>query len=162
MRRRDVIGLFGSLPFGNAAGLWRQPVSLRGSGSNEHITQTMAAIADVMFPGDGVQSAAALGAHKSVLEMKDLHQSIARGIAWLDHWATSQGLPDFLALNEARRLAAIDAAFASQGDGMQQFVLTMRLHLGSAYYSQPSVKATFAYCGPPQPDGFSDFQEPPA
>jgi gluconate 2-dehydrogenase subunit 3-like protein len=162
VRRRDIIALFGSLPFGNVAGLWRQTVSLRNSGSTDHVTRTVAAIADVMFPGDGLPNAAALGVHNSVLEMKDLQASITKAIAWLDEWAGSQSAADFLALNEASRVAAIDAAFVSPNDGMQQFVLAMRFHLGTAYYSQPSVKAAFAYAGPPQPEGFADFQEPPA
>jgi hypothetical protein len=162
MRRRDIITLFGSLPFSNAGGLWRRAVALPGSGSVEHVTETVAAIADVMFPGSGLPSAATLGVHNSVLEMKDLHASITVGIAWLDKWAASQKAADFLALNEAGRLVAIDAAFASRSDGIQQFVLAMRHYLGTAYYSLPSVKASFAYTGPPQPEGFADFQEPPA
>jgi hypothetical protein len=32
----------------------------------------------------------------------------------------------------------------------------------TAYYSEPVVKAAFAYTGPPQPDGFADFQDRPA
>lgn len=162
MRRRDLIALFGILPFNDATGLWRRLVSLRGGGSVEHATETVAAIADLMFPGDGLPGAAAVGVHNSVLEMRDLDASIRRGVAWLDEWATSQNAADFLALNEVSRIAAIDAAFASRSNGIQQFVLAMRIHLGNAYYSQPSVKAAFAYTSPPQPDGFPDFQEPPA
>ena len=153
MRRRDIIGLFGSFPLVNVAGFWRQTVSLRGSGSIDHVTKSVAAIAEVMFPGDGLPGAAALGVHNSVLEMKDLQASIAMGVAWLDKWAASHGTADFLALNEANKVAAIDAAFASRSDGIQPFVLAMRFHLGTAYYSEPVIKAAFAYTGPPQPDG---------
>jgi hypothetical protein len=65
-------------------------------------------------------------------------------------------------LDERQRLAALDAAFASTEDGIQQFVLALRYHIGTAYYSQPAIKSTFPYTGPPQPDGFPDFQERPA
>jgi hypothetical protein len=34
--------------------------------------------------------------------------------------------------------------------------------LGTAYYSTPAIKSTFAYTGPPQPDGFADFQQRPS
>src|SRR5581483_6912164 len=152
MRRRDIIGLFGSFPLGNLAGLWRQPVLPTSSSSTDHVTGSVAAIADVMFPGDGLPGAAALGVHNSVLEMSELRASIIEGVAWLDKWAMSQAQANFIALDEAGRLAAIDAAFASRSAGVQQFVLAMRFHLGTAYYSQPSVKAAFAYTGPPQPE----------
>ncbi len=49
-----------------------------------------------------------------------------------------------------------------QDQGIQQFLLALRYHLGTAYYSAPAIKAAFAYTGPPQPDGFADFQERPA
>jgi hypothetical protein len=162
MRRRDIIAFFGSLPFCNVLGFWRRAEALPGSPASDHLAQTAAAIADVMFPGDGLPAASTLGVQNSVIEMKDFQAAITTGVAWLDRWAASQNAPDFLALDEARRLAAIDAAFASQSDGIQQFVLAMRFYLGRAYYSQPSVKAAFAYTGPPQPEGFADFQEPPA
>jgi hypothetical protein len=29
------------------------------------------------------------------------------------------------------------------------------------YYTEPVIKAAFPYTGPPQPDGFADFQDPP-
>ena len=49
--------------------------------------------------------------------------------------------------------AALDAAFASHDDGIQPFVLALRYHLGTAYYTTPAIKSAFAYTGPPQPDG---------
>jgi len=94
--------------------------------------------------------------------MADLEALIATGVTWLDQRATLQGASDFLALDEAQRLAALDAAFASPDQGIQPFVLALRYHVGTAYYSAPAIKSAFAYTGPPQPDGFADFQERPA
>ncbi len=94
--------------------------------------------------------------------MAELQTLIANGIAWLDQRAARQGVADFLGLDEARKLAALDAAFASRDDGIQPFVLVLRFHLGTAYYAAPPIKSAFAYTGPPQPEGFLDFQEPPA
>jgi hypothetical protein len=94
--------------------------------------------------------------------MPDLQAQIANGVVWLDKRAVSQGGSNFLALDEAGKLAALDAAFASHDDGIQSFVLTLRYHLGTAYYSAPAIKSAFAYTGPPQPDGFADFQKRPA
>ena len=162
MKRRHVLALLGFFSFGGAAVAWRLVVSLRRPDAREHITRSIAALADTMFPGDGLAGAAALGLHHRVLAMPDLQAQIAKGVAWLDKHAASQGVSNFLALDEGGRLAALDAAFSSHDDGIQSFVLALRYQLGTAYYSTPAVKSAFAYTGPSQPDGFADFQERPA
>jgi hypothetical protein len=163
MKRRHVLALLGFFSFGGAAAAaWRLVASLHRPDARDHITRSIAAIAEIMFPGDGLAGAAALGIHHGVLAMPDLQALIATGVAWLDARAASQGVSNFLALDEAGRLAALDAAFASHDDGIQPFVLALRYHLGTAYYATPAIKSAFAYTGPPQPDGFADFQQPPA
>ncbi|WP_291576910.1 gluconate 2-dehydrogenase subunit 3 family protein [Bradyrhizobium sp.] len=163
MKRRHLLALLGTFSFGGAAAPWRLVATpLRAPGTREHVTRSMAAVAETMFPGDGLPGAAALGVHQQVLAVPDLQARIAQGMAWLDRHAASLGAADFLALDQAGRLAALDAAFASRDDGIQLFVLTMRDHLGTAYYSTPAIKSAFAYTGPPQPDGFADFQQRPS
>jgi hypothetical protein len=162
MKRRHVLALLGIFSFGGAAVAWRLVASFRRPDAREHITGSIAALAEIMFPGDGLAGAAALGLHHRVLAMPDLQAQIAKGVAWLDKRAASLGVSNFLALDEGGRLAALDAAFASQDDGIQPFVLALRYHLGTAYYSTPAIKSAFAYTGPPQPDGFADFQQRPA
>lgn len=162
MKRRHVLALLGIFPFGAAARAQRLAAPFGGPNAREHIAHSIAAIADIMFPGDGLAGASALGLHHRVLEMPDLQAPIAQGVAWLDSRAASQGVSNFLALDEASRLAALDAAFASHDDGIQSFVLALRYHLGTAYYSTPAIKSAFAYTGPPQPDGFADFQQRPS
>jgi hypothetical protein len=162
MKRRHVLSLLGFFSVGGAAVAWRLVASFRGPDAREHVTRSIAAIAEIMFPGDGLAGAVALGLHHRVLAMPDLQAQIAKGVAWLDKRAASLGVSNFLALDEGGRLAALDAAFASQDDGIQPFVLTLRYHLGTAYYSTPAIKSAFAYTGPPQPDGFADFQQRPS
>jgi hypothetical protein len=162
MRRRHVLALLGIFSFGGAAAAWRLVTLFRVPDAREHLSRSVAAVAETMFPGDGLVSAAALGIHQQVLAKPDLQAQIAQGVAWLDRQAASQGVANFVALNEARRLAALDSAFASHDDGIQLFVLTMRDHLGTAYYSAPAIKSAFAYTDPPQPDGFADFQQRPS
>jgi hypothetical protein len=163
MNRRNVMLLLGALSLGGTTLLWRTLASLWRPGSGEQAERTMGAVADVMFPGgEGLPAASTLGLHKRVLATPDLQELIMKGVAWLDKHAASHGAADFVALDEAGRLAAIDAAFASKRDGTQQFVFALRQHLGTAYYSESAIKSAFAYTGPPQPDGFADFQERPA
>ena len=123
----------------------------------------MAAVADTMFPGgDGLPGASALGLHEKVLAASDLDVLVSKGLAWLDRYAASRSVANFVALDEAGRVAALDAAFASTDEGIRPFVFSVRQNLGLAYYSDPAVKKAFAYAGPPQPEGFADFQERPA
>ena len=159
MRRRTVVALFATIALGGGAVL-RRALAALGQQTPE---ATMAALADTLFPGgDGLPGAAALGLHERALAASDLQAVVGKGIAWLDKYAASRGSTDFVALDEAGRLAALDAAFASTEDGIRPFVLALRQHLGFAYYSDPAVKKAFAYTGPPQPDGFADFQERPS
>jgi hypothetical protein len=162
MKRRDVITLLGFLSLGGAAVLWRNLMSFWRPASNEHIARTLAAVADLMFPGDGLPGASELGLHNRIVAMPDLHDLMTKGVVWLDNRAALQGISDFLALDEAGRLAAVDAAFASHDGDTQKFVLALRYHLGTAYYTEPVIKAAFSYTGPPQPDGFADFRDRPA
>ena len=162
MKRRDIIALLGLLSLGGAAVAWRNLASLWRPDSNEHIARTVAALADLMFPGDGLPGASELGLHNRIVTVPDLVALLTRGVDWLDKQAARQGVSDFLALDEAKRRETVDSAFASDDGDMRQFVLTFRYHLGTAYYSEPAIKAAFAYTGPPQPDGFADFQDRPA
>ena len=158
MKRRTVVALLGALGLGGSAMLRRALAAL----GQPTVAPSLAAVADTMFPGgDGLPAASTFGLHDRLLAMSDLAPSIRQGVAWLDRHAATRGAADFAALDEAGRLAAIDAAFASAEEGIRPFVLTLRQHVGAAYYAEPAIKKTFAYAGPPQPDGFADFQERP-
>ena len=158
MRRRNVMALLAALALDGRAVLRRAWAALGPQAPGP----TMAAIADTMFPGgDGLPAASTLRLHERVLAMADLQDSIGKGIAWLDKYAASRGAGSFAVLDEMARLAALDAAFASADDGIRPFVFALRQQIGQLYYADPEIKKAFAYSGPPQPDGFADFQERP-
>jgi gluconate 2-dehydrogenase subunit 3-like protein len=161
VRRREVIAVLGVFSLGGAAMLWRNFASFWRADASEHITKTMAAAVDLMIPGGELPSASQLGLHTRVMAMPELEPLIADGVSLLDKQAVAQGRASFLALGESGRLSAADAAFTSS-ESARHFLLTLRFHLMTAYYSEPVVKAAFAYTGPPQPDGFADFQDRPA
>jgi hypothetical protein len=141
--------------------LWRNFASFWRADASEHVTRTMAAVVDLMVPGSDLPSASQLALHTRVMAMPELEPMIANGVSLLDKQAAAQGGANFLALGDAGRLSAADAAFAASEDA-RRFLLALRFHLMTAYYSDPVVKAAFAYTGPPQPDGFADFQDRPA
>jgi len=161
MKRRDIITLLGFLSLGGVAMLWRSLAPFWRADASEHLVRTVAAVADLMFPGDGLPAASELGLHTRILDLPEIRALAASGISLLDEQAVARGRTDFLALGESERVAALDAAFAS-GEHAQRFLLALRFHLMTAYYSEAVVKAAFAYTGPPQPDGFADFRDRPA
>lgn len=159
MQRRDVMAAFAALLLAGSARIRR---ALAATGQQTS-SLSLAAVADTLFPGgEGLPAASVLGLHERMLAVSDLQSSIAKGIAWLDRHAASRGVANFAALDEAARLAALDAAFASADGGIRAFVLALREQIGLAYYSNPIVKKAFAYTGPPQPGGFLDFEERPS
>lgn len=162
MRRRNFIAILGLVSLGGAAALWRNLTSFWEPHFDKHAAQTVTAVTDLIFPGDGeLPGATELKIHNRIIAMADLHETMAYGVAWLDSWAKTNGVSDFLALDERARSAAIEAAFASEIEDAKQFVVLLRYHGGLNYYSEPRVKNAFSYTGPPQPEGFPDFQNPP-
>jgi Gluconate 2-dehydrogenase subunit 3 len=162
MKRRGFIALLGALSLGGAAALWRNLVSFGRPHSSAHIAETVKTVTEMMFPGDGLPGATELGIHDRIIAMTSLQALMADGVVWLDRAAARQGAPNFLALDEAGKQAAIEEAFKSSDTDAREFVYTIRFHAGLAYYSEPVVEAAFPYTGPPQPEGFADFQNPPA
>ena len=161
MRRREFIGILGLLGLLGGATLWRHLTSFWRPSFGERTVQTVTAVTDLMFPGEGLPGATALGIHNRIVAMPDFHSKMTNGVDWLDRWATNQGASDFLALDEGARLAAVGAAFESDDDDARQFIVAIRYYGVLNYYSEPVIKAAFSYTGPPQPEGFPDFQDPP-
>jgi Gluconate 2-dehydrogenase subunit 3 len=162
MKRRDFITILGVALLGGAATLWRNLASFWQPRFDGHTAHTVTVVTDLMFPGDGrLPGATELKIHDRIIAMADLHETMAYGVAWLDSWARTNGAPDFLALDASARSAAIEAAFASEIDDARQFAVLLRYYGGLSYYSEPRIKAAFPYTGPPQPEGFPDFQDRP-
>jgi hypothetical protein len=165
-RRTFLIALFGMPLFGDVGTLWRKFsstkfASILGLRAGADAGQTVTAIIDVMFPGDAAPGAMSLGIADSIRANANVEAVAADGAAWLDHWALAQGVVDFMSLDQNGKQHALEAALASDDDGASQLVSLIRFYAGLAYYSEPSVKATFPYTGPPQPNGFGDFAGPP-
>jgi hypothetical protein len=161
MRRRKFIVLLGLVSLGGAAMVWRNLGLFWRLHFNDHTAQTVMTVTEVMFPGDGLPGATELGIPTRIVAISDFHPMMALGVDWLDSWATGQGASNFLALDESNKLAAIEAAFASEDDAAKQFMVAIRYYGALNYYSDPVIKAAFPYTGPPQPEGFADFQDPP-
>ena len=126
--------------------------------------RTIAAVIDRLLPGGDLPSGLALHIDRAVIETADAETlgTFALGVAWLDRRARRRGAGDFLALDAAGREAVLRAAQeAADEEGAAAVAQTLRRRAFMLYYTHTSVMAAFAYTGPPQPDGFPDFQEAP-
>ena len=147
---------------GGTAIVWRNLISLWRPRFDEHTAQTVTSVTDTMFPGDGLPGATELGISDRIVAMPDLHSMMIDAVDWLDTMARGQGAANFLGLDASGKSAVVGAAFESADEDVKQFALTIRYYGALNYYSAPAIRAAFAYTGPPQPQGFPDFQSPPA
>lgn len=127
------------------------------------IPLTLSAVIDHMLPADELPGALALGIDGQVVLAADpdLKRDVTPGVAWLDAQARAAGAARFVHLDKAAREAVLQAALASEAHQVAAFVRGLRTRAFTHYYTHPTVMAAFAYTGPPQPEGFPDFQEPP-
>jgi hypothetical protein len=137
---------------------------------DEHAEQTIALVIDRMLPDDELPGALALGIHRRTSAMADvpprqdvveLLSIFASGIGWLDRRARGMRAPDFLRLGKPQQDALLRSALGSKHEGAAGMVSTLRDRAFALYYTHPNIMAAFAYTGPPQPEGFPDFQGPP-
>lgn len=129
---------------------------------------TLEAYLDTLIPADELGPGAldldvpealetALARDASYRQLLDL------GCAWLDDQAAFFGEKGFSALgeNERSRIVLL-AADGEPGSLERTFFETTRRHVFRLYWTRPDAWAGIGYDGPPQPDGFMDYAEPPA
>jgi hypothetical protein len=170
--RRTLLRIFAGLPFLAGPGLaaWRALAARRPPHFDQHVQQTLSAVIDRMLPADELPGAGSLGIDQHISAMADvpprqplreLHQTFADGVAWLDRRARAAAARDFLALDEAQQEALLTAGLNSKDEDAAGFVWTLRDRAFALYYTHPAIVGAFAYAGPPQPGGFPDFRDAP-
>lgn len=165
LSRRVLLTVLLRLPLiaGIVASSRRTFAARREPRSDAHVERTIAAVIDCMLPGGELPGALALGIdrHIAATTGSELKRSFIEGVAWLDQRARAKGTMNFLKLDEAGRETVLQAALRSDAEGAFAIVRTLRNLAFTLYYTDPAIMAAFAYSGPPQPDGFPDFQEAP-
>jgi len=124
-------------------------------------------VVDLLVPADDVSPGALeLGVHETILtrakDNKTLRNTIKNGRKWFDEQSESLNADNFLGLDEAKQITLIEKAEAStiQSTG-NKFFSRMRVEVFKEYYSSPESWISLCYQGPPQPNGFLDYAEPP-
>jgi len=167
-RRRITIVLF-ALPFvgGAAAYVWRR---FSRADDPEHTARVMRTVVDHLLPAGELPGGAALGIDRRLddlaavppkREIGQLRATLRAGIEWLDNRAQAEGAAGFLGLDERRQEGLMMAAFESVEPAGRRFMIDLRHRALSVYYAEPAIERSFAYTGPPQPEGFPDFEAPP-
>ena len=163
--RRLVLSALVRLPLVGGLTLSNQRISVarRPPRGELHIALTIVAIVDHMLPGGELPGAQPLGIARRIANAPDpeLKRIFARGVAWLDARAQMAGALNFLALDEIGKEAVLQSALASDANGTGAFLSELRNLAFTHYYTHPTIMAAFPYSGPPQPEGFPDFQEAP-
>jgi hypothetical protein len=122
---------------------------------------------DTLIPADETGSATAFGVDEHIRYLARLDTDYIRllqyGCKWLDEQARALGAADFPALTPAQREAIVtQVAAAPQGSPLRSFFDKTRSDAMAAYYGDPRSWASLGFRGPPQPEGYPDFAEPPA
>jgi hypothetical protein len=161
-RRRllEVAGRFGLVAWlaGLAGGLWRG----RGARAADEERAFMAYL-DTLIPGDGeAPGALALGIPERLRAAGAAADLIAPFCTWLDARAREAGGRSFADLPVAAREAIVQAAELAAPDSLARRAFRRTRHEAFAtYYADARSWPGIGYRGPPQPDGFPDYAQPP-
>jgi hypothetical protein len=122
---------------------------------------------DTLIPEDETPAASAFGIADSVLadarRIDAYLRLVGAGCQWLDVEARRRGATDFAALAPVRREeVAAEAEKAPPRSVPRVFFDRMRGAAMGHYYARPETWPGLGYSGPPQPEGFLDFDRPPA
>lgn len=132
------------------------------------LQRTLAAYLDTLIPDEEASPGAVAAGVDSDFEAAarnsdDVRKRLARGCGWLDVEAAKAGSPSFAELDEEGRVAIVGrAAAASPGSPERRFFEATRDAAMLAYYAKPPAWPALGYDGPPQPEGFMDYADPPA
>jgi len=126
---------------------------------------TVGAIVDHLVPAADLPGAVALGIDRQILAAADadpeLSALLLNGIRWFDAAAREFRAVNFSELTAAEQRSLLERAERNgDSDGASLFA-SLRQRTMLLYYAHPRILAAFRYAGPPQPDGFPDFEQPP-
>lgn len=160
--RRDALRIFASIQVGVLG------IPLRSANAHTMDEPDFAVLLDTLIPSDTIsRSATEVGVHEF---LTDLGQSVENyfllldeGMKWLTGRSRRTFARSFAQLDLDQRDALIGAALAEPvGTLPQVFMSRLRMDALTIYYAIPENWASLGFDGPIQPQGFSDFDRPPA
>ena len=131
------------------------------------LTEMLAAVVDVIVPGDETPAASDLGIHVRLIDqarrIPNYPALLSEGLGWLEQRArTDHGLP-FLQLSMDRKEALFALAFDAAPQSLPHvFARRVRDDALTAYYRDARAWGGLGFDQPIQPAGYPDHQDPPA
>lgn len=125
------------------------------------------AFVDTLIPADRHSPAASeLDVPRRMIETnrrQPVYLKLVRlGCRWLDRRAKAIGRTTFSALDDRRREMIVEQAARLTAKGLPNaFFRVVRHNAMVLYYSTAESWPALGYDGPPQPDGFMDYRQPP-
>ena len=176
LRRRSFLGaslaLAGSIPYVSAGPiLFTSPMESDVPPPTESLPPTdpraIAALVDTLLPADGdAPAATALGVDKLIIESAvgdtDMTNLLRHTAAWLNRAGQRMKGRDFADLEAASREELVAFAEAAPPRSLPQvFFHRLLQDAYRFYYGDPRGGRYLGFEGPPQPQGFMDFEKPP-
>jgi hypothetical protein len=158
--RRTLLKLTG-------AALLTRPTALAAE-TPEGDTATITAYLDTLIPEDRLSpSASGVGIdtviHRYIEASAQRAEFVAQGCRWLDEQARFQDADSFAAMpGEAREVIVASMASAPGDAAPRMFFELLRSYAMRLYYARPESWPSLGFDGPPQFDGFPDFDQSPA
>lgn len=125
------------------------------------------AFVDTLIPADRHSPAASeLDVPRRMIETnmrQPVYLKLVRlGCRWLDRRAKAVGRTTFSALDDRRREMIVEQASRLTAKGLPNaFFRVVRYNAMVQYYSRAESWSALGYDGPPQPNGFTDYRQPP-
>ncbi len=129
--------------------------------------ETLEALLDTLIPEDETPGALQLGVAEKIKARaageNTYRRLIKKGCAWLDRSAGKLDVKSFAALRQENRDAVMTRAVESTADSLPGiFIRQMRSDAFHHYYGHPKSWVQLGYNGPPQPNGFPDYDKAPS
>jgi predicted Fe-Mo cluster-binding NifX family protein len=121
---------------------------------------------DVLIPDDITLGAVKLGVTEKIIHKaakdKGYYTVLLSGCAWLNKQALKQEGISFSMLTSGQLQRIVQQASESSQNSMSHRFFTQTSNDAFYfYYSHPEAVKLLAYSGPPQPNGFPDYSDPP-
>ena len=129
-------------------------------------TEALKVLLDTLIPEDESPGALRLGVAKKIIsktaEDSDYRTTVKAGCRWLDKMARKHGEKRFQDLTgRDRDLVIGEALNSAYGSLPLIFMENVRSDAFYYYYGHPAAWGQLAYPGPPQPNGFPDYNKRP-
>lgn len=155
------------IKFLSIASLLKYSPSLFAAPSMAGFEKTLALFLDTLMPADETPAASELHIDLALLKKAEANDRYRRlllnGCLWLENTALDDYQLNFTDLSEQQRIGIVESMEQSEtGTIANVFFKRVQTDLFEHYYSHPASWQGLGIEQPPQPQGYPDYDRPPA